>query len=718
MADVHQLIKKDINKSGKYKNIFPWTYTESVKDRETGEILDETLSRFNFYYLAYAGTTADTRMQLSDKYRKKGAVVGYLDYDNFLHIEFYITDDISDTQWKLDTNWLPLFSFFNGYFIIPFKENFANTVLQINYSYRNYGTVVCFDDGHKLPVFKCYTGHDISDAQWQDEANWEGLSWEVIQSYIKDSINSILNNFNEYPEIESLIQGMVDHAVRVILTEEKMGEILEDMIRESINEIAGDFIIEVKVEDNILKYRTSSSEVAVYDFSTILNSINTLTENVRDINDDINSINEDIDNIESNVSQLTNNINSLQQSHTELSQTVTNLSQSTSEINETINSIEDTVGSLDDTIKTDGTSTQYLGGDGKYHDISEYDDVIDVYASYQTSETGDISDIHLYMDSSKQVEITEGNVKTVYVDIDPNGVSYQFKWTGSVFIKIGGSPLVLGTIEGTAFEGSAGKELQDKVAKLPGYVVGAPLNTGMYFDHSEDGKYELHVKASAVNSSHTSSIEDILELTEATTTESGVMSASDKEKLDKVITSGDGSSYLTNDGTYKVIIPIKILDWGTDLKAGNGVLTSEVSQILFDYLSGKNDVVIKYNGGSAGSATYKIISTYSPSTGGYGGINFILSYQNNTDWVNIISLKLYSEDSGTTYLVSTNWNNLFPTTLSVDYAASDTDAQPAAGDTYENAISKLHKMINDLQTKVTALESALAVKDGTYNPLG
>lgn len=212
--------------------------------------------------------------------------------------------------------------------------------------------------------------------------------------------------------------------------------------------------------------------------------------------------------------------------------------------------VDDTLGN---TIKTDGTSSQYLGGDGQYHNILEYDDIIDVYATYDITERGDVNNIHLYSDEEHLEEITTGSAKTIYLDITTDNPGYQFKWSGTSFIKVGGTNLILGTTTGTAFEGSAGKELQDKVAKLPGYVVGAASNTGMYLTHSEDGKYELHVKASAVNSSLTSSIEDILELTEATTTESGVMSASDKEKLDKVITNGDGNSYLANDGTYKTI---------------------------------------------------------------------------------------------------------------------------------------------------------------------
>lgn len=49
-------------------------------------------------------------------------------------------------------------------------------------------------------------------------------------------------------------------------------------------------------------------------------------------------------------------------------------------------------------------------------------------------------------------------------------------------------------------------------------------------------------------------------------------------------------------------------------------------------------------------------------------------------------------------------------TLSDDYTASAESSEPAAGDTYETAISKLHKTILDLTSRIADLEQALTLK--------
>ena len=41
----------------------------------------------NYFTLAYGGSEYDTRMQVPLKYRKKGTIISYLDYDNLLHVD-------------------------------------------------------------------------------------------------------------------------------------------------------------------------------------------------------------------------------------------------------------------------------------------------------------------------------------------------------------------------------------------------------------------------------------------------------------------------------------------------------------------------------------------------------------------------------------------------------------------------------------------------------
>lgn len=121
-----------------------------------------------------------------------------------------------------------------------------------------------------------------------------------------------------------------------------------------------------------------------------------------------------------------------------------------------------------------------LDSDGKIS--SDYlpsyvDDVIDVWAEYEVAGNYDLVDIHLYelintTDSSgsevvKRGEpITSGEKGKIYVEAQPKldgMMSYQFRWTGTRFVVIG-AHIVIGEVEGTAFDGGRGKTLEDSFA--------------------------------------------------------------------------------------------------------------------------------------------------------------------------------------------------------------------------------------------------------------
>lgn len=104
MNDTQQLIKKRSQGVG-YQNIYPLTYTELVSDKQTGELLPEILSKFNFLYLAYASDDQSTRLQVEVKYRRKGLWIAYVRPDNTLITEYYLTDSIDDESWADSSNW-------------------------------------------------------------------------------------------------------------------------------------------------------------------------------------------------------------------------------------------------------------------------------------------------------------------------------------------------------------------------------------------------------------------------------------------------------------------------------------------------------------------------------------------------------------------------------------------------------------------------------------
>lgn len=95
---------------------------------------------------------------------------------------------------------------------------------------------------------------------------------------------------------------------------------------------------------------------------------------------------------------------------------------------------------------------------------SYVDDVIDVWAEYDISTTGELSNIHLYEYNSgtKGSEILSGESDKVYVQANGT-IARQFRWSGSVWSPIGPAQLVLGEVQGTAYDGLKGKTTTDNV---------------------------------------------------------------------------------------------------------------------------------------------------------------------------------------------------------------------------------------------------------------
>ena len=102
---------------------------------------------------------------------------------------------------------------------------------------------------------------------------------------------------------------------------------------------------------------------------------------------------------------------------------------------------------------------------------SYVDDVLEVYATYDISPTGELTNIKLYGDAAHSNPIT-GESGKIYVNVTEGEPSYQFRWTGTQFIDSNTSSLILGEITGTAFDGGRGKALEDWRSKLPNVVKG------------------------------------------------------------------------------------------------------------------------------------------------------------------------------------------------------------------------------------------------------
>lgn len=104
------------------------------------------------------------------------------------------------------------------------------------------------------------------------------------------------------------------------------------------------------------------------------------------------------------------------------------------------------------------------------HLPSYVDDVLEVYATYDVSPTGGLTNVQLYMDAGHQTPVV-GESGKIYINVADGEPPYQFRWSGTKFVDSNTSSLIIGEIAGTAFEGSRGKHLEDVVSSMPKNLI-------------------------------------------------------------------------------------------------------------------------------------------------------------------------------------------------------------------------------------------------------
>lgn len=152
----NQLVKK--NPAEGYQNVFPKTWIDAIKDKESGVSLQEILQGFNMYFLSYNGSRALTRCKVPTVLRKEGLWITYVLYDHTVVTEWYNSDQIDDNSWSMDSNWRVASNFLvgdisvsaDGYWVIngektearaqgeqgvtPLLRVGANSKLQVSYN--------------------------------------------------------------------------------------------------------------------------------------------------------------------------------------------------------------------------------------------------------------------------------------------------------------------------------------------------------------------------------------------------------------------------------------------------------------------------------------------------------------------------------------------------------------------------------------------------------
>lgn len=99
----NQLVKRDYLEG--YRKVFPKTFIDAIKDRDSGMSLAEILQGFNMYFLSYNGNKALTRCSIPKSLRKEGLWITYVLYDHTVITEWYNSDNIEDEAFGSDDNW-------------------------------------------------------------------------------------------------------------------------------------------------------------------------------------------------------------------------------------------------------------------------------------------------------------------------------------------------------------------------------------------------------------------------------------------------------------------------------------------------------------------------------------------------------------------------------------------------------------------------------------
>nr|UVN04167.1 MAG: chaperone of endosialidase [Bacteriophage sp.] len=154
---------------------------------------------------------------------------------------------------------------------------------------------------------------------------------------------------------------------------------------------------------------------------------------------------------------------------------------------------------------------------------SYVDDVIDVYATYDVSPTGDISNIAIFADAEHITPVV-GEAGKIYQNITDGEPSYQFRWTGTTWAPIISGGVVIGEITGTAYDGGKGKTTTDNLNRLMAFN---PIRlTQIVTDTSKVTINYEKVDGTGIQG---------LQIPAASSTKAGVMAAADKVKLDTTL---------------------------------------------------------------------------------------------------------------------------------------------------------------------------------------
>ena len=207
-----------------------------------------------------------------------------------------------------------------------------------------------------------------------------------------------------------------------------------------------------------------------------------------------------------------------------------------------------------------------------------------------------------------------GESGKIYIVQDTN---LTYRWSGTDYVEISKS-LALGETSSTAYPGDKGKATTDKLNRIPDKLITDTVNVNQSTTEAVLNFTTYRQEAQQIG-------RNTLTITSATTSQAGLMSSSDKTKLDglidKIITNGNGTKYLSDNGTYKEVSgggESNIYVFSPTI-SGNGI--SEQDYNNFKAAANEGKVILVPNT----LHNRKIEGQFVPINY-YGTSNFVLSY--------------------------------------------------------------------------------------------
>ena len=274
---------------------------------------------------------------------------------------------------------------------------------------------------------------------------------------------------------------------------------------------------------------------------------NNLNKEIQDRKDEVARLDREIDDINSNADDLEAKLQQEIQDRQDGDTTITN----------NLNAFINTKG------RPGGLASLNENGTVPSTQLPSYvDDVVEVYAVYDRSDTGEITNIKLYHDSA-HIQPVVGEEGKIYVNINQGEPSFTFRWSGSQFTHIDSSALVIGDITGTAFDGGRGKALENTANALPDNILMSASKTQnasnlvLRYGRTKKGANNIYGNNDTVS----------LTLEAANATTGGILSADDYKKLQEAsgnyiadidttsspTNSSYGIEYTRNDGSSTIV---------------------------------------------------------------------------------------------------------------------------------------------------------------------